>query len=152
MSRHAPFLLAIAALAALGSAGCGGSWRASPERVLDGNGVGSAGGATIVSAEELHRSNGSVLRAIMGKVPNMKVSFRDMGRCPSIAIRSFEDHYGNDFPGIYVDGTHVRDTCVLETLDARDAERVEVYPAGFTTRPGYASNNNGLILVFLRRN
>ncbi len=149
MPRYAAVLSALVILAA---AGCGGAWRGSPEPVLEGNGVGSLGGATVVNAQELHRSNGSVLRAIMGKVPNMKVSFRDMGRCPAIAIRSFEDHHGNDFPGIYVDGTHVRDTCVLETLDARDTERVEVYPMGFTTRPGYASNNNGLILVFLRRN
>lgn len=148
MSRYA----ALSALAVMAAAGCGGSWRASPEPELAGNGVGNSGGATIVGAQELHGTNGSVLRAIMGKVPNMKVSFRDMGRCPAIAIRTFEDHHGNDFPGIYVDGTHVRDTCVLETLDARDAERVEIYPAGFTTRPGYASNNNGLILVFLRRN
>ena len=148
MRRNARTLLAFAAFAPLA---CGGSWRASPEPELVGNGIANLGSATIVGAQELHRSNGSVLRAIMGKVPNMKVSFRDMGRCPSIAMRSFEDHYGGDFPGVYVDGTHVRDTCVLETLDARDVERVEVYPMGFTQRPGYAANNNGLILVFLRR-
>jgi len=31
----------------------------------------------------------------------------------------------------------------------RDVESVEIYPMGFTTRPGYASHAHGLILVFL---
>lgn len=147
MSRTEPLLIALAVLV---HAGCGGSWRATPEPDLPGNGVVNVGGATIVGPQELRDQGGSVLRAIMGKVPNLKVSFRDMGRCPTIAMRTYKDHHGNDFPGVYVDGTHAGDTCILETLDARDVERVEIYPAGFTNRPGYATNNNGLILVFLR--
>ena len=139
-------------IGALAAAACGGTWRATPERELTGNGVKNLGSATVVSAEQLRESNGSLLRAIMGKVPNMKVSYTvGMNRCPSIAMRSFEDHRGNDRPSVYVDGTHVTDTCILETLDAREVDRVEVYPMGFTTRPGYATNGAGLILVFLRR-
>lgn len=138
------------ALAALAAAACGGSWHATPEPELEGTGVEDLGSATIVGAEVLHRSNGSVLRAIIGKVPNMKVSYSGVSRCPAITMRSFKDAQGQDYPGVYVDGTHVRDTCVLDSLDARDVQRVEIYPMGFTTRPGYGRNNNGLILVFLR--
>lgn len=142
---------AILTLGALAGAGCGGSWRPTPEPELVGNGVRNTGGATVVTAEELRHASGSVLRAIMGKVPNLKVSYLATSRCPAITMRSFEDVHGQDFPGVYVDGTHVGDTCVLETLDAREVARVEVYPMGFTTRPGYTSNNAGLILLFLRR-
>ena len=140
------------ALTALVAAGCGGTWRGSPERELEGNGVRNMGSATVVSAEELRSAGGSVLRAIMGKVPNMKVSYTvGMNRCPSIAMRSFEDHRGNDRPSVFVDGTHVDDTCILENLDAREVDRVEIYPMGMTHRPGYPGNSAGLILVFLRR-
>ena len=41
-------------------------------------------------------------------------------------------------PHVYVDGTRTTDTCVLDSLRTTDVERVEVYPQGFTTRPGYA--------------
>jgi hypothetical protein len=53
-------------------------------------------------------------------------------------------------PHVYVDGTRTTDTCILETLRAEDVERIEVYPQGFTTRPGYGTHANGLILVFMR--
>ena len=140
------------ALGVLVVLGCGGGWRATPEPEHEGIGVRSAGSATIVTARELHVGQGSVLRAIMGKVPGMKVTFTvGMERCPSIALRTYQDHLGNDRPSVYVDGTHVRDTCILETLEAREVDRVEIYPMGFTTRPGYATNNAGLILLFLRR-
>lgn len=143
---------ALILIGALAAVGCGGGWRATPDPALEGNGVDNAGGATIVTAQELRGTNGSLLRAIMGKVPNMKVSYTvGMNRCPSIALRSFEDHRGNDRPGVYLDGTHVQDTCILDDLDAREVERVEIYPMGFTRRPGYATNNAGLILVFTRR-
>ena len=142
----------VVVLGAVAVSACGGTWRATPEPELSGNGVANVGSATVVGAEQLRRSEGSLLRAIMGKVPNMKVSYAvGMSRCPSIAMRSFEDHRGMDRPSVYVDGTHVNDTCILETLDAREVDRVEIYPMGFTTRPGYGTNGAGLILVFLRR-
>lgn len=149
MFRYARFVLALAVFA---PAGCGGTWRGSEPPEVEGTGVGNLAGVTVVTAGELHASGQSVLSAIMGKVPNMKVTYTaGLDRCPSIAMRSFEDHRGSDRPSVYVDGTRANDTCVLETLDARDVQRVEIYPMGFTKRPGYATNNAGLILVFLRR-
>jgi hypothetical protein len=61
----------------------------------------------------------------------------------------------NSVPGItdplvYLDGTRTRDTCILEQLRATDVERVEIYPMGVTTRPGYSTHPHGLILVFMR--
>ena len=79
----------------------------------------------------------------LGREPN----FLDMRS----QLRSFEGMGGGDYPSVYVDGTHVGDTCILEALDAREVDRVEVYPMGVTNRPGYPGNNAGLILVFLRR-
>jgi len=49
-----------------------------------------------------------------------------------------------------VDGARATDTCVLESLRATDIGRVEVYPQGFTSRPGYRTHAEGLILVFMR--
>ncbi|HUG39368.1 MAG TPA: TonB-dependent receptor plug domain-containing protein [Longimicrobiales bacterium] len=142
-------LRSMIALGCLAAAGCGGTWGPTPEQKLEGIGVGTIGSATVVTAEELREAGGSVLRAILGKVPNMKVTYT--ARCPSIAMRSSKNHRRNDSPSVYVDGTHVGDTCILETLEAREVDRVEVYPTGFTHRPGYRGSNGGLILVFLRR-
>ena len=52
-------------------------------------------------------------------------------------------------PIVYVDGARAIDTCILESLRTQDVESVELYPMGFTSRPGYASHAHGLILVFL---
>ncbi|NIQ56778.1 MAG: TonB-dependent receptor plug domain-containing protein, partial [Gammaproteobacteria bacterium] len=116
-----------------------------------GTGVQVSDGATVVSAAELHDSHGSVLRAIMGKVPNMKVNFVGLDRCPAIALRSFEEIHGNNFPDIYLDGTRANNTCILESVRAEDLDRVEIYPQGFTRRPGYGTSTHGLILLFSRR-
>ena len=107
-------------------------------------------GATVISGEELAQRSGSVLEALVGKVPNMKVDFVELDRCPAITMRSHHDLHGANFPDVYVDGTRSTNTCVLQSLRAHDAARVEIYPMGFTTRPGYGTSADGLILVFLR--
>lgn len=136
-------ILAASALALLTA--CGG-WHTGG-RTDD---IRSDGGATILMGEELQRTSGSLLRAMVGKVPNMKVNFTGLARCPAIAMRRVEDIHGVNFPDVYVDGTRANNTCILESLQAQDAERVEVYPMGFTKRPGYGTSTHGLILVFLR--
>lgn len=131
--------------------GCGGSWTGAPAPELEGTGVASIAGATVVTAEELHTHGGTVLRAILGKVPNLKVEFVGVGRCPSIALRRAKDFRGYNYPSVYLDGTHAQNTCILESLQAGDLDRVEIYPQGFTTRPGYATSTHGLILLFSRQ-
>lgn len=144
ITRSAP-VLGLLALTA-----CGGSWSGTPEPTGDGIGINGVAGGTVVSAHELGQGGGSILDALQGKIPNFKI---DLGtyRCPSITLRSAKDFRGDNFPQVYVDGTRAQNTCILQSMAARDTERVEVYPAGFTTRPGYGTSIHGLILVFTRR-
>ena len=39
----------------------------------------------------------------------------------------------------------------LFAIQAVSTERIEVYPMGMTSRPGYPSSGHGLILIFLAR-
>ncbi len=141
---------ALATILAFGAAGCGGSWHGVSPPELEGNGIESSAGATVLTAEELHAATGSVLRALVGKVPNMNVRFVGGERCPSIALRRARDINGYNFPLVYLDGTRSNSTCILETLPAAELDRVEIYPQGFTTRPGYSTSSHGLILLFSR--
>jgi hypothetical protein len=107
-------------------------------------------GAVILTGSALSDGPGTVLAAMSGKVPNFRVQ-RRAGRCPEITLRNSVSFQPVDVsPHVYVDGTRSTDTCILETLRADDVQRVEVYPQGFTTRPGYGTHANGLILVFMR--
>lgn len=105
-------------------------------------------GATILTGVILTETRGSILAAMEGSVPNLRVRIRPQG-CPAINLRN-QTAYGRPVsPLVYVDGAPATDTCILESLRAQDVESVEIYPMGFTTRPGYASHAHGLILVFL---
>jgi hypothetical protein len=84
---------------------------------------------------------------MIGRIPNMRVE-QGRGSCPTIALRGHGGFRGSS-PQIYVDGTRVGDSCLLERLRVREVRRVEVYPTGVTQRPGYTPNASGLILVFL---
>lgn len=137
----------IVPLAVLALTACAGLWTDSED---PGIGVQGQDGATVVTADELARTNGSVLQAIRGKIPNMKIDLSPE-RCPAITLRTFKRFRGENYPQVYLDGTRAQNTCILETLAAQDVERVEVYPQGFTTRPGYSTSTHGLILLFSRK-
>jgi hypothetical protein len=106
------------------------------------------GGAIVLTGAALEDGPGSVLAAMMGKVPNFRVQRTD--RCPLVTLRGAASFQGVANPHVYVDGTRATDTCVLEMLRVGDVGRVEVYPQGYTTRPGYGTHAPGLILVFMR--
>jgi hypothetical protein len=106
-------------------------------------------GAIIISGVTLEDEMGSIIDALVGRVPNFKVT-RNSGPCPQITLRSSVSFELPTDPQVYVDGTRIGDTCVLESLRAQNVALVEIYPMGFTTRPGYATHAHGLILVFLR--
>jgi hypothetical protein len=106
-------------------------------------------GAIVVSGAPLAQETGSVIDALRGRVPNFRVRELESG-CPQILLRSNVSFESVTNPHVYVDGTRIGDTCVLESLRARNVELVEIYPMGFTTRPGYSTHAHGLILVFLR--
>lgn len=105
-------------------------------------------GAVVLTGPALEDGAGSVLGAMAGKVPNLRIQRTD--RCPEITLRSYVSYVGLANPHVYVDGTRATDTCVLESLRTTDVQRVEVYPQGYTRRPGYSAHAPGLILIFMR--
>jgi hypothetical protein len=112
-------------------------------------GVEIQGGATVISGVTLESETGSVLDALVGRVPNFRVR-RISGDCPQITLRTSVSFESVTNPQVYVDGTQIANTCVLEELMAQNVELVEIYPMGVTSRPGYTTHSHGLILVFLR--
>ena len=114
-----------------------------------GDGVTMRDGATIISGVALQDGRGPLLSALEGKVPNLRIQ-RSANECPTISLRSHVTFQSLVNPHVYVDGTRATDTCVLEMLRSEDVESVEVYPMGFTKRPGYGTHAHGLILVFMR--
>ena len=113
------------------------------------SGINVRDGAFVLSGTALSDGRGSILGTMEGKVPNFKVR-RMGGGCPEVNIRQQVGFQRVIKPKVYVDGTLSSDTCILESLRSHDVESVEVYPQGFTKRPGYATHAHGLILVFLR--
>jgi hypothetical protein len=104
--------------------------------------------ASVVLAAPDFQSFATVLAAMAPHMPSMRVATdRD---CPGITLRSSRAPNDNSAPLVYVDGTRTVGTCALVELSPRDVERVEVYPLGGTTRPGYARSSNGLILIFMK--
>jgi len=115
------------------------------------NGVRNENGATVLTGVALTDGRGSLLGTMRGKIPNLRIHRPSNEPCPVINLRnvgSFNSEVVN--PHVYVDGVRTTDTCVLESLRSDDVESVEVYPMGFTPRPGYANHSHGLILVFMR--
>ena len=114
-----------------------------------GNGVTMRDGATVLSGPALDDGRGSLLDAMRGKVPNLRIQ-QFPRECPRITIRSHATFNSEVEPHVYVDGTRATNTCVLDQLQSQDVEMVEIYPMGFTKRPGYGTHAHGLILVFMR--
>jgi len=134
-------------IAAVWCSGCASARHREPAQR---EGVFTERGGIILTGSALSDGSGTVLAAMSGKVPNFRVQRRG-GRCPEITLRnnvSFTRDNVN--PDVYIDGTRATDTCILDTIRADDVDRVEVYPQGFTTRPGYGTQATGLILVFMR--
>ena len=107
-----------------------------------------ASGGFVLSGRALEDGQGSLLSAMRGKVPNLRV-IGSSRRCPQISLRSHTTFETFVEPHVYVDGTRATDTCILESLRSRDVGSVEFYPMGFTTRTGYGTHAHGLIMVFM---
>jgi len=131
---------------------CGGVFHKTdtPTQASPSPGVSSEKGAVVLTGRALTDGPGSLLDTMRGKVPGFSIH-RGPGICPEISLRGTVSLAGTVSPAVYVDGARATDTCVLESLRATDVERVEVYPMGFTTRPGYRGDGQGLILVFMRQ-
>jgi len=147
--RIAVFLLPAAAWVLTGCASASGPNFAGGREAEEPPSVSFDKGAVILTGAALTDGPGSLLATMSGKIPNFHVH-RIAGDCPQITLRNVGNLSGVVSPHVYVDGTRATDTCVLESLRSNDVERVEVYPQGFTTRPGYGRHGPGLILVFMR--
>src|SRR5436305_839410 len=94
----------------------------------------------------------TVLDAVRKAMPQLHISsWSQYSRCPNLELRGKDSVTGSSNPDVYVDGTRTVDTCPLVTIQAMDAQRIEVYSLGVTSRPGYPSSGHGLILIFLQR-
>jgi hypothetical protein len=110
-------------------------------------------GALILTGRALTYDPGrTVLDVIRNSMPQLRITgWTQYTRCPMLELRGRDSMEGSNDPDVYVDGTRTNDTCPLVTIQAVSTERVEVYPLGMTSRPGYPSSGHGLILIFLAR-
>lgn len=93
---------------------------------------------------------GNLLDGLRTRIPTMRVS-TPAGECPRIVFRGPRSIRNQGNPSVYVDGTLMRDTCVLTQMSGADVEYVEVYPSGNTSHVGVQRNPFGLILVYRLR-
>ncbi len=115
----------------------------------DGAELPATANALVLRGDQLRMENGRpVLEALRAELPEVHIGMGSS--CPALAMRGPDPGLGQPEPTVYVDGVPASDTCVLEELPTDLVARVEVYPSGFTPRPGYASNASGLILLFTR--
>ncbi len=110
-------------------------------------------GSLIISGRALAADpSRTILDVIRYQMPQLHISgWTPYTRCPMLQLRGMDSVEGKNDPDVYVDGTRTTDTCPLVTIQAVSTERIEVYPMGMTSRPGYPSSGHGLILIFLAR-
>ena len=112
----------------------------------------STTGSVVITGDALSADPGrTVLDVIRRAMPQLRVSDWSRNHCPLVQLRGKDSLAGSSEPDVYVDGTRTADTCPLVTLQAAETRRIEVYPQGVTSRPGYPSNGHGLILIFVER-
>lgn len=110
-------------------------------------------GSLILTGRSLSSDPGrTILDVIRRSMPQLRITgWTPYTRCPMLEMRGKDSMQGSNDPDVYVDGTRTTDTCPLVTIQAVSTERIEVYPLGMTSRPGYPSSGHGLILIFLAR-
>ena len=92
--------------------------------------------------------SGNVLNALRTRIPSIRVAATQT--CPQVTFRGALSVNNQQNPSIYVDGTLMGDTCVLNTINGQDVDRVEVFPSGDTPYPTVRRNASGVILIFRR--
>jgi len=111
-----------------------------------------SGSAAVIVLDEATLSQlpgRSVLDAMTLRMPQIR-TFRTTGGCPGVLLRGADRLTGTSDPDVYVDHAHTLDTCPLAMLSTIDIQRIEIYPLGVTSRPGYNTGAHGLILIFTR--
>lgn len=127
-----------------------GACPATPAVESDHRPSGNSYGASRVLNHSDLGSHASLLEALDRRVPNLRISAG--GACPLELMRGHTSITGiSGGPLVYVDGARTMDTCVLAQLHSPDVQRVELYPSGFRTGPGYDRNGGGPILILSRK-
>jgi hypothetical protein len=110
-------------------------------------------GSLVITGRALSADPGrTVLDVIRHSMPQLRIAgYTQYSRCPLLELRGRDSMEGSNDPDVYIDGTRTSDTCPLVQISAVQTERIEVYPLGMTSRPGYPSSGHGLILIFLAR-
>lgn len=119
--------------------GCSGNAQTSPE---------SGGADAIVLRGD--DFTGNVLDALRSRVRSANVE-TPTGTCPRITFRGVRSVTARRDPSVYVDGTLMLNTCVLQQITSGDVDRVEIYPGGNSPRSNIQGNPSGLILIFRRQ-
>lgn len=107
----------------------------------------SSSSGIVIQGSEL---SGNLLESLRGRVGAMTIAYAP-GECPRITFRGVRSIRNQANPGVYVDGTMMLDTCILQQISTNDIDFVEVFPSGQSSRVGIQRHPFGLILVFRRR-
>lgn len=102
------------------------------------------GSAIVLQGSDL---SGSVIDAMRSRVAGMTISTRS-GDCPQIMFRGPRSVRNQRNPTVYVDGTMMLDTCILQQINAADVDRVELYPSGIISKPEIQRDPFGIIMVY----
>ena len=94
--------------------------------------------------------SGTVLDGLGTRIPAMQVT-NDAAGCPRVIFRGQRSIQYQGNPSVYVDGTQLIDTCMLQQIPANDVDFIEVYPSGSAPLPAIRRNPFGLILIYRRR-
>lgn len=105
--------------------------------------------SVVITGKELARDGRPLLDVMRTRVPGLQITLAG-SQCPEVLLRGRSTLITQSNPSIYVDGEHASNTCILNSLNSADIARVEVYPQGVTSRPGYLADPYGLILIFMR--
>jgi hypothetical protein len=106
-------------------------------------------GQVVIQGDEL-TTGGLLLDALVHRMPYMQVT-RPTGSCPVINLRGQRLGRTTDNAAVYVDGTRMRDTCVLLQILSSDVDRVEMYSVSAGRPDGFRPGPGGLIVVYRRR-
>ncbi len=142
-------LVLLGSLGVIALSACSPARRRPSPPAPEGDGVMKNGSTIVLTSGLLHQDNRSLLDLLQRRLPNLRVDAT--AGCPEVFLRGRSSIVSSSDAAIYVDGQRAANTCILEVLYSFDLDRVEIYPMGVTTRPGYFSDADGLILVFLRR-
>lgn len=90
--------------------------------------------------------SGTLLDGLRARVPTMRIRI-ERDACPFIVLRGQRSLQRQGNPSVYVDGTLMTDTCILQLIGSSDVDFVEIFPGGASAREATQRNPFGAIFV-----